>query len=1019
MSTFKPLKTLLFSGAAGVVLATATVASAQTAPTPEPAPAAEPSPDEGEVTVTGSRVARSGFQSPTPLTVLSQKDIQNTSPSNNIADFVNQLPSVAGSTKPANSRLNLSSGQAGINQINLRNADGPTGGTRTLVLLDGRRNVPSTINGVVDINTIPQALVKSIEVVTGGASAAYGSDAVAGVLNFILDKKYTGLKVSMDSGITTYGDGGNYSMSVAGGMDFADGRGHVLISGELAHRDGIFSVDRAWNATGYLRIQDPNWVSGVSTTPRFLVRKQVGAANSTPGGLILYSLGGTANRLRGTYFGQNGQVLQYQYGTLTFAPPGGAAAPGLTQGGSWQVNDSGRRIGLDPEDDRHGLYGRLSYDVADNVSLFAEVGYNKQRVQFNAGPNLASCGNANLSNVGANSSVGACTLAADNAYLIQALPASVRAGITSVAIGTTAADLPYRGVDNRREVQRYTVGAEGSFELFGKAAPWNIYGQFGQAKLREQLRNVMHFQRTSNATDAVFAQAGNPGGYAVGTIVCRINVDANTANDNRACVPLNRLGVGVANPAAFSYFLGDPYRDETLKQYAAGANISTTPFATWAGDVSVAFGAEYRRESITGFVPTEFQPLITTTVTPTGTTKSTTPLWSVGNYLPSNGKYNVKEAYLETVVPLGLGIELNGAVRATDYSTAGYVTTWKGGVTWQINPDVRFRVTRSRDIRAPSLADLFSAGSSNSDAISNPGGAGGTLNGITYTGTSISYTATVNGNPNLKPEKADTWNIGAVFTPTFIPGLSVSADYFRIDVNDAIGSLSAQEIANRCFRGDANYCAAIRPDSAAATSRVLISNQPFNFANQLVRGFDFDASYRVPLDRLFGAVDGAFTLRGLATYYLDNITDQGLPNTLIFDTVGVNGGQASTPKWIFRASASYETQDFSITATGRGISSGKYSAASIECTTGCKVLTSGAQQNTVDDNHLPGLFYVDLNLTQKVTVDDRTSGQFFINVTNVFNKSPLILPETGLAANSTYSDMLGRQFRVGFRAEYK
>ena len=185
-------------------------ASAQSAPVDPVGTAAaqaDTASSDEEVTVTGSRVARHGFQAPTPVTVLTQEQIQNTSPSNNIADFVNQLPSLAGSTKPANSRLNLSSGQAGINALNLRNADGPTGGTRTLVLLDGRRYVPSTINGVVDINTIPQALVKSVEVVTGGASAAYGSDAVAGVVNFILDKKYTGLKVSIDSGITTYGDG--------------------------------------------------------------------------------------------------------------------------------------------------------------------------------------------------------------------------------------------------------------------------------------------------------------------------------------------------------------------------------------------------------------------------------------------------------------------------------------------------------------------------------------------------------------------------------------------------------------------------------------------------------------------------------------------------------------------------------------------------------------------------------------------------------------------------------------------
>lgn len=156
-----------------------------------------------QIIVTGSRVARDGFQAPTPLVVLTQQDIQNTSPSNNIADFVNQLPQLAGSTKPGNSRLNISNGSAGINALNMRNL----GESRVLVLVDGRRSVGSTIFGWVDINTIPQALVERVEVVTGGASSAYGSDAVTGVVNFVLNKKMEGLRISGDIGLTDKGDG--------------------------------------------------------------------------------------------------------------------------------------------------------------------------------------------------------------------------------------------------------------------------------------------------------------------------------------------------------------------------------------------------------------------------------------------------------------------------------------------------------------------------------------------------------------------------------------------------------------------------------------------------------------------------------------------------------------------------------------------------------------------------------------------------------------------------------------------
>ena len=1009
MSTFKPLKALLFSGAAGVVLATATAASAQT-PTPEPTTAAEPSADEGEVTVTGSRVVRSGFSAPTPLTVISETEINNSSPSNNIADFVNTLPSLAGSTRPANSRLNISSGQAGINALNLRNL----GAERTLILVNGKRSVGSTITGLVDINTIPQALVSSVEVVTGGASAAYGSDAVAGVVNFILNTKYQGLKVEGDAGVTQYGDGFNYSMNVAGGTSFAGGRGHILLSGELAHRDGIFTVDRDWNATGFVRIQDPNWTSS-STTPQYLIRRQVGAANSAPGSLITNSAGGTANRLRGLYFTENGTINQYIYGALTFPSPTGTAAPSLTQGGSWQVNDSGRRINLDPQDERYGVFGRISYEITDGIELFAEGAYNQQKIRFDAGPNLQT---------GIVLNATGCTTVpvpiTCNAFLLNTLGAARLAGITNVTIATTSADLPGRGIDNERKVQRYLIGAQGDFEAFGKTARWDIYGQYGRAELREQLRNIQNVARINNARDAAFAPAGS--GYPTGSIQCLINVDAITTNNDPACVPLNRLGLGVASQAAINYVLGDPYRDQVLQQYVAGANFSATPFATWAGDVSVAIGAEYRKEKVKGFVPDEFQPVPIIT---NGNVTGATNRWSVGNYLPSFGSFNVKEAYLETVVPLGLGLEFNGAVRATDYSTAGYVTTWKAGATWQPIDDIRLRVTRSRDIRAPNLNDLYQAGSANSDSVTNPGFANGQSPSFVPTGlpaeSGYSYSGFATGNPGLEPEKSNQWNIGGVLSPSFIPGFNLSVDYFNIKLKSGISTFSAQQIVNLCFLGETAFCDAITVDAARtqnpARPYLVIRTQPFNAASQQVRGLDIDMSYRLPVDRLFDGANGAFTIRGLTTRYIENRFNSGVPNTVVLNTVGVNGGQGSTPKWIYRVSVAYDSDDFSITAVGRGVSSGKYVANGVECQTSCPVSTVNAP--TYESNHIKGAFYTDLNLTQKFTASGGARGEFFINVNNLFNKDPILLPETGLAANSTYSDLLGRQFRFGVRLETK
>ncbi|OWR01279.1 TonB-dependent receptor plug domain-containing protein [Sphingopyxis witflariensis] len=978
-------------GAAMTALALVQAAPAlaqEVAPTPEAAPT-------DQIVVTGTRVIRDGFQAPTPLVVLTQKDIQNTSPSNNIADFVNQLPQLAGSTKPGNSRLNISNGSAGINALNLRNL----GEGRVLVLVDGRRSVGSTIFGWVDINTIPQALVDRVEVVTGGASSAYGSDAVTGVVNFVLNKKMEGLRITGDIGLTDKGDGFNYSGSITGGMSFADGRGHATFNAEIAHQDGIYEIDpndRPWNHRGYLAFANPAYVAG-NGLPQFITyRSQAGQTNQAPGGFITGSAG-NANALRGLYFGQNGQVIPFNYGSFNSPALGGSAAVTRTVGGDWRVNDSGRRIGLSPKDDRWGAYGRLSYEISDEVEIFAEGSYNRQEVFFNAGPNL---GSATLNTVGCTTTPVPITC---NAFALQTLGAARLAGVNSVSITTTAADLPFRGINNKREVQRYVIGAEGEFEAFGKPARWDVFGQYGRSDLREQLRNIMHVARMAQATNAAFAPAGNTGGYAAGSIQCLINVDADATNNDPNCVPLNRLGIGVADPKAIDYVLGDPYRKQVMEQFVTGANLSMTPFATWAGDVSIAIGAEYREEKIRGSVPTEFQPII----------GATSPnRWSVGNYLPFRGKYNVKEAYLETVVPLGFGLEFNGAVRATDYSTSGYVTTWKLGATWSPIDDIRFRVTRSRDIRAPNLNELYGS-TANSDSVRNPrfttALAATEPQNFPYSGQTV-------GNPDLRPEKADSWNIGGVFTPSFLPGFTASVDYFHIDLKGAIEAISAQETINRCVEGRQEFCDNITEDPTRAqpgpprVPYLLIKTEPFNYVSKLVRGIDFDAAYRMPVGG-----ESSITLRGNATRYIENISDTGIAGTVPVNTVGaaIFASASATPKWIFRGSVNYETPTFSGTVTGRGVSAGKYLANAIECTTGCP--TSTSQFPTYDDNHVKGLFYIDLNLTQKVRVKSDSEAEFFFNVTNLFDAHPMLLPETGLAAQSTYSDLLGRTFRMGVR----
>jgi len=1014
MSVSATLKLFLLAGTAGTALITSAAAAAQETPGTAAIAADEAEEDdggEGNIVVTGTRVVRDGFQAPTPLQVLTEEDIDNSSPTNNIADFVNQLPALAASIRPSNSRLELSNGQAGINALNLRSL----GTVRTLVLVNGRRSVGSTANGIVDVNTIPQGLVQRVEVVTGGASAAYGSDAVAGVTNFILNTDYDGLKVEGDVGVTDRGDGFNYSTAVTGGMSFADGRARLIVAGELAHTDGIFSIDpqeREWNHTGFVRIQNPAWTAN-SNLPRFLFRTQVGQANSTPGGLITASNGTVNNTLCGTYFGQGGAVAKYQYGSLRQpvavcqpSTPASTNSPSLNQGGDWRINDTGRRIGLNPEEDRWGVFGRLSFDVSDGVRVFAEASYNRQETLFNAGPNLMTGLSLNATGCSA-AATPAAAPATCNAFLYNTLGRTALTGVTGVTLATSGADLPFRGSNNERKVQRYVIGAEGEFEAFGRGARWDVYGQYGKADLHEELINIQQTVFRGNALNAVFAPAGNPSNLPVGSIQCAINVNASTADDDPACRPLNLLGLGVSDPAAIDYILGDPFRDQIIEQTVIGANLSLTPFATWAGDVSIAVGAEYRKEEIDGFVPAEFQPLFNADGT-------TTNRWSVGNFRPSKGSYDVKEAYLETVVPLGFGLEFNGAIRGTDYSTSGFVTTWKLGATWQPVDDFLLRVNRSRDIRAPNLNELYQAGTSNTSTVNNspffPGAGPGPM---TYA-QNLPYLGTITGNLNLRPEKADSWNIGAVVTPRILPGFSASMDYWRVNVKDAIDSLSADDIVARCFEGLQDFCAAITPDPAVP-SRVLIARQPVNFSSILLRGLDFEAAYRTTL------AGGNFTIRGLATKYIENTVTTGVPGFTPLNSVGTlgvgTGTQSITPEWIYRFSAMYENDDWSLTAVARGVGDGRYDATGIECQSNCPIST--AQFPTYEDNSIAGATYFDLNTTFKFDAFGGKNGEFFINVTNLFDSDPILLPETGLAVNSTYSDLLGRAYRVGVRLKLR
>lgn len=899
-----------------------------------------------EVVVTGSRVTRNGYDTPTPVTVINEGEIQAGAPVN-LADYVNQLPSVAGSTAPSNSNRSLSSGAAGISSINLRSL----GNARTLVLLDGRRSVGSLAQGTVDINTFPQGLVKSIEVVTGGASATYGSDAVSGIVNFILDKDYSGFKGTVEGGETTYGDDRSWNATLTGGIPFAAGRGHILLNGQMSRRDGIYGMPRDWAQQGWHMVNNPDYVAG-NGAPEYRVASQSGQSVMTAGGII------TDTELRGTYFGIGGVVNQFAYGE-TRDP--------WTIGGDWQLGESNGRTSLEPESQRDGVFTRLSYALGDRLEVFGELSWNENRARQWGG---------------AQSEKGSVTIQADNAFLPESVAQRAAAlGITEFRLGTFNADIPTRITDNTRTVERYVLGLDGDFSAWGADWQWDAYYQRGETQTNETLLTT-HSGRLREAQDAVFDPDS-------GAIVCRSTL----SDPGNGCVPYNRFGIGVNDDEALSYFLGRPERDQRFQQDVAAINFSTSIANPWLEPIGIAFGAEHRREEISGDVEEQYQ---------SG--------WTYGNYLPTFGDYHVSEAYFEALLVMPKGLEFNGAVRGTDYSTSGFVTTWKAGLSWTPTPDLRLRLTQSRDIRAPNLEELYQAGRRRTNFVTDP----------FYDNVSTRFTEDTTGNLDLVPEKADSLGLGLIYRPGFLPGFGLSLDYYDIEIEDAISMVSAQDIVNRCYDGNPTFCDAFYrlPESDSGID-IYLNNSPFNFVAERARGLDIELSYVFALADLHEGLRGTLSLRALATHYLEMSSDNGVdPPT---DTAGQNTS-GGPPDWMYRLTAAYTLDRFNFSLIGRGLSAGTYNNSYIECSSGCPA--SSALNRTIDNNRIAGAFYIDTYFAWNVDIGT-WQNQFFFKITNLLNEDPEVVGlgpgdssnvEPGV--NRTLYDYLGRVFRVGLRFEW-
>jgi outer membrane receptor protein involved in Fe transport len=931
-----------------------------------------------EIVVTGSRVVRDGYEQPTPVSVMSSDEL-NAMATNNIADAVNALPAFANSVTPRTSTANLSSGAAGVSQLNLRGI----GTNRTLILLDGRRVINSSLtadNSAPDINSFPQALVERVDVVTGGASAAYGSDALTGVVNFVIDRDFTGIKGEVQGGMTKYRDDKNYNLSLAYGTPYAGGRGHFMIAGEIGHNDGISGLPRPWNDLNAAFMVNPAWHPTTNpSVPQYIVGRGFGLYLATPGGLI------SSGPLKGTYFGPGGTVeCCFRFGT---ASP--VQTNNIMLGGDWQYSRIDNGLDMSTRVDRYVSYLRTDFDLTDSITIYADTQWGNAHAVNNSNPNRRLGNN---------------TIRRDNAFLPASIGAQMDAlGITTFGMGSTHVDMHRFRSDNRRTIRTWSVGADGATEVGGNEWTWNAYYQYSMTGLSPRTRFNGHTANYLRALDSVIFN---------GAPTCRVNADAVTTNDDPLCVPYNPFGIGVNDSKTIGYVTGTSYRYESLRQKVAAFSVNGEPFELWAGPVSLAFGGEHRSESVRGIV----------------TAADAITSYFAGNYKVTNGKYSVTEGFIETVIPLARdaawaqSAELNGAVRATDYSTSGYVTTWKIGGTWQPVDDIRFRATVSRDIRAPNLGELFAGGQANSG---NP-----LFDPLLNINIPASFRLT-SGNPNLQPEKADTLGLGAVFTPTFLPGFAFSIDYYNIDIKDAVRAPQAQTIVDLCYTTRPDLCSRVQRSApiAPATTGLIhtVVTQPENLIGQQAEGMDFEASYRFPLADIVEDWDGDFSIRALATRVITLNTEN--TDGYVIDGVGAVGefggndyiNGLNAPKFRGSLAFAYEGDPITARATVRYVGAGHYGNNYVLCETGCPAST--LQRPTLDtsDSRISSMTTLDLAFTYKPPVLEGV--ETFLTIENALNAYPPVIGGSLGAvhyngmSNKDY-DIHGRQYRAGIRFQF-
>ena len=1008
-----------------------------------------------DVVVTGSRIRSPNLESTSPVSVVSGEELFETGQVA-VGDLLNDLPQLRTTFGQANSTVNL--GTRGISLLDLRGL----GTQRTLVLQNGRRHVAADIlvNAVSpDVNTFPTDLIERVEVLTGGSSAVYGSDAIGGVVNFILKDNFDGLQLRAQGGVSAkYNDAGSQYVSLLAGKNFAEDRGNVAVNLEFAHQERFFASGRPnlRQNDGFVVVDtDPaGSVNGSDGNPDRLFFRDIRSSTISLGGQL-----GLAQSRANPRCGADNTGAPFACGFL-FQPDGsltqqtgvrvGLGPNGNFIGGNGYSGREGQLLTLTPDLKRYSANLIGHFDFSPAATLFVEGKYvrttafgSQSGPFFNQGinlenspglqrdrvrldnPYLSPAARVALTTEILGAGVDPNSTATTPAALTAAQLASVANGSFRLALRRNFLELGIRDEQIKRETYRGVIGLRGDFN-----DDWNyeISANYGEYRERNLIEGNVNRQRYLLAVDT----AVNPAGQ----IVCRSQIDpaaagvdragnaANLAADVAACRPLNPFGDGNISPEAEAY-LSVPSRAEgKITQFVASAFLAgdlSQLFELPGGPISFAVGGEYRRE-------TNFYDL-------DDFTQAGYAFYNaIQTFDPPS--FQVKEVFGEVKVPLIKDVPLlreltlSASGRIADYKgSTGTVYAYGGGVDWRPIQDLRLRGTYQRAVRAPNLNELFSpAGQNFAPAPNDPCSARNIGTGSATRAANCNaagrpanydfvYTSSLEivsgGNPDLQEETSDSYTAGFVFTPSFIPGLSISADYFDITVNDVITSVSAQNILNLCYDSptlDNAFCGLFTRAGAGGgprgeqAFRVLESSllqSTLNFAKLEATGVDTNIGYRRTVGPAQVSLNGIWT----RTIKRNNFTNPANPQfkNIILQELG-------DPKNQVNINASAKVGAFTVGYQMRWID--KMFINTAEDYIG----VNGQPPQNADYasvKYYPDVFYhdarVEFGATERFNI--------YLGVDNIADRKPPF-GLTGIGAGSAIYDNRGRYIYTGVRATF-